>query len=55
MPGGISGIRSIPLVIAIEQDFYATMYLTNMVSLAKQDANEKIAEHYKERNLKIEI
>lgn len=40
--------------IAIEQDFYATMYLANMVSLAKQDANEKIDEHYKERNLKYE-
>lgn len=40
--------------IAIEQDFYATMYLTNMVALAKQDANEKIAENYKERNLKYE-
>jgi hypothetical protein len=30
--------------IAVEQDFYASMYLTNMVSFAKMHANEKIAE-----------
>ncbi|MBU3177670.1 hypothetical protein KPL47_15165 [Clostridium estertheticum] len=30
--------------IAIEQDFYATMYLSNMVSLAKMDANAIITE-----------
>lgn len=30
--------------IAIEQDFYASMYLSNMVSLAKMEAEEKLAE-----------
>jgi len=41
-------------VIAIEQDFYATMYLTNMVALAKKDANEVIQEDSKNKNLKFE-
>lgn len=41
-------------VIAIEQDFYATMYLTNMVALAKKDANEVIQENSKNKNLKFE-
>ncbi|AVP56098.1 transposase IS4 family protein [Clostridium tetani] len=40
--------------IAIEQDFYATMYLANMVALAKQDANQVIEEKYKEKKLKYE-
>lgn len=40
--------------IAIEQDFYATMYLSNMVALAKMDANEIIAEENKDKNLKYE-
>ncbi|OPJ55922.1 IS4 family transposase [Alkalithermobacter paradoxus] len=40
--------------IAIEQDFYATMYLANMVALAKQDANQVIEEKYKEKGLKYE-
>jgi hypothetical protein len=40
--------------IAIEQDFYATMYLANMVSLAKMDANAIIAEENKDKNLKYE-
>jgi len=40
--------------IAIEQDFYATMYLTNMVSLAKKDADQDIKEKYKDKNLKYE-
>ncbi|MBU3089820.1 transposase [Clostridium gasigenes] len=40
--------------IAIEQDFYATMYLANMVSLAKMDANEIIEEEYKNKGLKYE-
>lgn len=39
---------------AIEQDFYATMYLANMVALAKQDANQVIEEKYKEKGLKYE-
>jgi hypothetical protein len=41
-------------VIAIEQDFYAIMYLTNMVALAKKDANEVIQENSKNKNLKFE-
>lgn len=40
--------------IAIEQDFYATMYLSNMVALAKLDANEIIEEEYKNKGLKYE-
>ncbi|KYH29046.1 transposase DDE domain protein [Clostridium tepidiprofundi DSM 19306] len=40
--------------IAIEQDFYATMYLANMVALAKKDANEAIEEKYKDKNLTYE-
>ncbi|MHC1683093.1 MAG: IS4 family transposase [Clostridiaceae bacterium] len=40
--------------IAIEQDFYATMYLSNMVALAKMDANEIIEEEYKNKGLKYE-
>ena len=39
-------------VIAIEQDFYATMYLANMVALAKKDANQVIKEDCKNKNLK---
>lgn len=41
-------------VISIEQDFYATMYLANMVALAKMDANEAIEEKYKDKDLKYE-
>ena len=40
--------------IAIEQDFYATMYLANMVASAKKDANQVIKEEYKEKGLKYE-
>lgn len=40
--------------IAIEQDFYATMYLSNMVSLAKMDANLIIEEENKDKKLKYE-
>ena len=40
--------------IAIEQDFYATMYLSNMVSLAKMDANAIIIEKNKDKTLKYE-
>jgi hypothetical protein len=40
--------------IAIEQDFYATMYLSNMVSLAKMDANLIIEEENKDKELKYE-
>lgn len=47
-----SGIGETP--IAIEQDFYATMYLANMVALAKKDANQVIEEEYKKKRLKYE-
>lgn len=40
--------------IAVEQDFYATMYLSNMISLAKMDANALIDEENKEKELKHE-
>lgn len=40
-------------VIAIEQDFYATMYLENMAALAKKDASQVIKEDCK-KNLKFE-
>lgn len=40
--------------IAIEQDFYATMYLSNMVALAKMDADASIKEKNKDKNLKYE-
>jgi hypothetical protein len=41
-------------VIAIEQDFYATVYLSNMVSLAKMDANAIIEKENEGKNLKYE-
>ena len=41
-------------VIAVEQDFYASMYLSNMVALAKNEANEKIAKNNEDKNLKYE-
>ena len=40
--------------ISIKQDFYATMYLENMVSLAKMDANVIIQRENKDKNLKYE-
>ncbi|MGV8982673.1 IS4 family transposase [Clostridium sp.] len=40
--------------IAIKQDFYATIYLSNMVALAKMDANAIINEKNKDKNLKYE-
>lgn len=40
--------------IAVEQDFYASMYLCNMVSLAKADAKVSIEENHKETTLKYE-
>lgn len=39
-------------VISVMQDFYATMYLSNMVALAKKDANRIIEERNKDKNLK---
>ena len=40
--------------IAIKQDFYASMYLSNMITLAKIDANAAITEENKDKNLKYE-
>ena len=40
--------------IAVEQDFYASIYLSNMVALAKNEANEKIAKNNEDKNLKYE-
>lgn len=41
-------------VIAVEQDFYASIYLSNMVALAKNDANREIAQKTGDKNLKYE-
>lgn len=41
-----------PLVV--EQDFYASIYLSNMISIAKAEANQKIAKKNKGKNLKYE-
>jgi len=40
--------------IAIEQDFYASIYLSMVASLIKKDADEAIANHNKDKNLKSE-
>lgn len=40
--------------IAIEQDFYASIYLSNMIELAKQESDELIKENNKEKTLKYE-
>ncbi|MHB8127342.1 MAG: IS4 family transposase [Desulfitobacteriaceae bacterium] len=40
--------------IAVEQDFYAAIYLSNMVALVKNEANEIIAENNKDKNLKYQ-
>jgi hypothetical protein len=39
-------------VIAVEQDFYASIYLSNMVALAKRDANKEIDEKNEGKELK---
>jgi len=41
-------------VISVEQDFYASIYLSNMVALAKNEANEKIAQNNEDKTLKYE-
>lgn len=41
-------------VISIKQDFYASMYLTNMVALAKKDAEPIIREINEGKNLKYD-
>ena len=40
--------------LSIEQDFYATMFLANMASLIKHEADEMIAKEQKEKDLKYE-
>jgi hypothetical protein len=41
-------------VISVEQDFYASIYLSNMVALAKNEANEKIAQNNEDKSLLYE-
>lgn len=38
--------------IAVEQDFYASIYLSNMVAIAKAEANQKIQQKNEGKNLK---
>lgn len=38
----------------IEQDFYATMFLSNMASLVQQEVDERIAKEHKNKNLKYD-
>lgn len=40
--------------IAVEQDFYASIYLSNMAALAKNEANEKVTLQNKDKNLKYD-
>ena len=40
--------------IAIEQDFYASIYLSNMIELARQESDEIINENNEEKDLKHE-
>lgn len=40
--------------MSIEQDFYATMYLSNMVALAKKDSNQAIEAKYHNMDVKYE-
>lgn len=40
--------------LSVEQDFYATMFLSNMTSLVKHEADEIIAEEQEEKELKYE-
>ena len=40
--------------IAIEQDFYASIYISNMIELARQQSDEIIEENNKEKTLKYE-
>ena len=40
--------------IAIEQDFYASIYISNMIELARQQSDEIIEENNKEKTLKHE-
>ncbi|HZK24200.1 MAG TPA: IS4 family transposase, partial [Oscillospiraceae bacterium] len=40
--------------ISVEQDFYASIYLSNMAALARNEANEKVAQNNKGKNLKYD-
>lgn len=40
-------------VSMIKQDFYASMYLSNMISLAKKEANDIISERNKSKDIKF--
>jgi hypothetical protein len=40
--------------IAVEQDFYASIYLSNMAAIAKADANQEVAQINENKNLKYE-
>ena len=40
--------------LSVEQDFYATMFLANMASLVKQEADKIIAKEQEGKNLKYE-
>jgi len=41
-------------VISVEQDFYASIYLSNMAAIAKNEANEEVALKNEDKNLKYE-
>jgi hypothetical protein len=45
-----SGIKQ----LTIEQDFYASIYISNMAALLRQDAQEELMEKNKEKTLKYE-
>ena len=40
--------------LAVEQDFYASMYLTNLVSISKAEVDQRIAEKNRDKDLKYE-
>ena len=41
-------------VISVEQDFYASIYLSNMATIAKNEANEKVTLGNADKNLKYD-
>lgn len=41
-------------VVSVEQDFYASIYLSNMAALAKREANEEITQRNKDKGLKYD-
>lgn len=41
-------------VVSVEQDFYASIYLSNMAALAKREANDEIAQRNKDKGLKYD-